>query len=377
MRAEPGLENETETNWRREVRALAVFNKLRHPHIVRGICAFKQNRKYSILMEWAQQGDLRTLRNKNPYEYRRLTAGHVKQFLQQFRGLADGLYAMHDYKADITGDEYTEETGAADTVQPYIPEIVISDASGLSDARAKTASKITDNWRHGDIKPENILSFDGDKSSGWLGTLKLADLGRARKHTISTAGRDPTSENCSTILYDPPEVSSSPLNKQGRSRFWDIWSYGCVLLESVIWLYFGLDKLNKFLDRDTDRQRSKSLYWSLDWTINPAEINEETLQWLDDMLADPECGNQPGESAMRDIITLIKQKLLVVKLPKNYDVFEEGCRINSRTLVEALDKIILKGKREHYFLRFKERDAAPAKLGTRRQSHHASNLLPR
>jgi serine/threonine protein kinase len=88
-----------------------------------------------------------------------------------------------------------------------------------------------ENWRHGDLKPANILGFE-DQGESLLGTLKLADLGRARQHANATKERSATLERCSTREYDPPEVWAG-LEKE-RSRFVDIWSFGCVLLESLI-----------------------------------------------------------------------------------------------------------------------------------------------
>jgi hypothetical protein len=62
------------------------------------------------------------------------------------------------------------------------------------------------NWRHGDIKPENILRFTQGDSSKWLGTLKLADLGRAKKHKLVTAQRNTTEkERWRMRWYEPTD----------------------------------------------------------------------------------------------------------------------------------------------------------------------------
>ena len=85
-------------NWKREAKALSVFNKLRDQHIVRGIGAFQYRGKRLIIMEWADEGDLKRIYLKHPNAHLDLTEERVAQFLQQFRGLANALNRMHDYK---------------------------------------------------------------------------------------------------------------------------------------------------------------------------------------------------------------------------------------------------------------------------------------
>jgi serine/threonine protein kinase len=80
------------------------------------------------------------------------------------------------------------------------------------------------NCRHGDLKPENILLFhEGD----YKGTLKIADLGLARMHTLETQDRiralQKTTTNTATLRYIPPEFSNDV-----RTRDFDAWSLGCI-----------------------------------------------------------------------------------------------------------------------------------------------------
>jgi hypothetical protein len=50
----------------------------------------------------------------------------------------------------------------------------------------RRAKSFAENWRHGDIKLENILRFKEGDPDAWLGTLKLVDLGRAQQHLLKT-----------------------------------------------------------------------------------------------------------------------------------------------------------------------------------------------
>lgn len=359
-------------NWTREATALRTFNKLKDQHIVRGICAFIQRGKRYIVMEWADGGDFRQIYSKHPRPHLELTGHRVAQFLEEFRGLANALHQMHFYKVVSIG-------GAAGTV--IDPDL--SEAEKLKSQTVKqqgedskteeshqdqpnTADRKThfekprerikisepvrsansENWRHGDLKPDNILSFS-EAGSGWLGTLKLADLGRARQHMDRTGQRMGTNEIFSTLPYDPPEVWTS-LDK-GRSRLVDVWAFGCVLLESLIWLFFGVEELSNFKNRAITLG---SLYWSAKSVHNKtAKLNDSTFAWIDQLLAqDPECESSMRGSAMRDLVELVKQKLLVLELPKDSDVPEQGSRINSQTLVKELDAIIKKGSQDSAYL---------------------------
>src|SRR5205085_11375396 len=76
-----------------------------------------------------------------------------------------------------------------------------------------------DSWRIAvgilEMIPRVLLRL-GDEGFGWLGTLKLADLGRARQHMDRTSDRNKTAEHFSTLPYDPPDVFTNI--SRGRSR---------------------------------------------------------------------------------------------------------------------------------------------------------------
>ena len=94
--------------------------------------------------------------------------------------------------------------------------------------RGRSASQGSDIWRHGDIKPENILRFIEGKDDAWIGTLKLADLGRAQKHSLMTQLRETREkEPWRTKWYEPPdlveEVHERAQGKISRIRYLVYW----------------------------------------------------------------------------------------------------------------------------------------------------------
>lgn len=405
MKVHTGEEYNNFENWQRETTALKIFNRFHSQHIVRGIGAFKYHGKYYILMEWADGGDLEKMWSKNPSPHLDLTAAKVAQFLKQFRELANALNSMHNYKPDgqlpgqvlpkeeenetkpsmeaerLIGIKLPNNTGQSSglkvpgnliskpmDLEIMEPTFVDHESSGGT-TKSKNShdqhvhfedfemevpeikvtndeSDILENWRHGDLKPANIVSFAAEDSSSWLGTLKLADLGRARQHLNKTAKRRNTVEQFTTYPYDPPEVWAG---LSGRSRGVDIWSFGCVLLESLIWLFFGLDELFVFQNRTIT---FGSLYWSPDsMHRKTAKRNVATFDWMKDLLVmDPECQPSGRESALRDLVQLITDKLLVIQPPDDYDVYQKGCRINCKSLVTELDRIIDRGEQDPSYL---------------------------
>jgi serine/threonine protein kinase len=107
-------------------------------------------------------------------------------------------------------------------------------------------------FRHGDLKPENILcvtKLAPLKGRVNIPQLKISDLGLAKRDMVATEMRPPTSQTCTTTRYEPPEVMKStpvplappmgglPMGRLpmgGRPRRYDMWSVGCVILETVV-----------------------------------------------------------------------------------------------------------------------------------------------
>jgi serine/threonine protein kinase len=312
-----------EADWRKESVALSVFNRLEHEHIVKGIGAFTQRKKYYIVMEWANGGSLQHFwaENQNPHRYP--SASQVMELLMQFRGLAQALKSMHYYNAD----QKQENTGL-------------------------TPNKAAENnlgnlWRHGDVKPSNILVFKDPAT--WLGRLKLGDLGRAKRHDIRTGARNiPTTEMFGTWEYSPPEIWTHPTLPW--SRLFDTWSFGCVLFESVLWLLYGATKL-KEVERLGRESTNGSPYWTYESTRidqRSAKICEEPSAWIEDILdSHPEC-QEP--SAMRDLIKMIRDKLLVVRLSQDSTSPTERYRANSLVLCDAFEEILSRAQTDSSYL---------------------------
>ncbi|KAF4456333.1 HET-domain-containing protein [Fusarium austroafricanum] len=276
------------SDWEKEVGALWKMRKLKQKHIVRFITAFRRydekhpvHDKYYLILEWADGGNLINLWESKEF-CQSLTGDLVKDALEQMRGLSEALNQVHN---------------------PEIPQ------SG-------------EHFRHGDLKPENILWFKDPTGKG-IGTLKIGDWGLAKEHQDITQLRTKkTSTEFGTLRYEPPEettvnnnslVVPNPQSRQGkigrkRSRLYDVWAIGCIWLEFLVWLMYGHDGLRSF------RNQFPRFY-----DVNKGDVaivHRVAEKWMDHMFQDPVC--KPGQTALGDLLELIKTQLLVVRLPDSF-----------------------------------------------------------
>lgn len=194
----------------------------------------------------------------------------------------------------------------------------------------------------------------------------------------ATARRDEaTQQKYSTLQYEAPEAITNMNLRVGRSRRYDIWSMGCIILEFVIWLLYGWEGLEAFYEQRNYIDRStETLYFSADKQNGTAKISKYAKAWIDHMLRnDPECNNSSG-SAIGDVIRVVRDKLLVVALPKQgmSETDIEQCRADAGQLETALRGVLRKAlddeekKGRYHFSGSNRRNIIPPDLGQRRQS---------
>jgi serine/threonine protein kinase len=247
-----------------EAQALETIRNLKHPHLIKATAYYKLGHKHFFVFPWAESGNLWDFWEKDPQP---LDSGYLKWVFTQLLGLAWAIRDLHNSK-----------DGA---------------------------------WRHGDLKPENIMCFEDKsnvKNSGRC-ILVIADVGLARVHAMATDNRpDPTATQSGTVMYWPPERELP--QQQARTRRYDLWSLGCIYLEFLIWLLFGTSGLRRF---------RKELRGDKFYVIQPnqagqmesARVNEDVQKWMDAIKKDPRC---PQNTALGRLLQLIETRLLVVKV---------------------------------------------------------------
>ncbi|KAF7531407.1 hypothetical protein G7054_g8943 [Neopestalotiopsis clavispora] len=274
-----------EKTWEKETRALLDMNMLNQPHIVRFHSAFtrgppaKQER--CLIIELATGGNLRDLWKS--FYRPSLTAELVKATYDQLLGLVQAIHEAHYPKSGP-------------------------------------------NFRHSDLKPENVLWFKNkDSKDALLGTLKIGDWGLAKQHFVVTEMRsNRTRSGKGTRRYEPPEEidtsgrsSLSVKDRVGmkRSRLYDVWALGCIMLEFLIWLMYGREGLLHF-----NNSLGTADYVRF-FQIKPAPgggtmatVHDVVARWMAHMAEDDAC--RVGTTALGNLLELVRTRLLVVKLPE-------------------------------------------------------------
>ncbi|TGO50291.1 hypothetical protein BOTNAR_0398g00040 [Botryotinia narcissicola] len=381
---DPGYDIRKE--WEREARAHQQLNRLNKRNLIQAIAAYRQiatNRQldeYYLVLEWANGGSLFDFWKNNPEpqvdspdvgKARR----RVKEMLEQLCGLAEALEAMHTTRARPLGDSAkssasnsprlrSQKTAAwkedtPDNGGPYVDSLSLptfnigfeEDSGGniaipsISISSEPSSLKATENldslnWRHGDIKPENILRLIRENQDGILGTLKLADLGRAQQHQFVTSMRD-TNENelWRTRWYEPPDLEKKNHEEaQGKiSRLFDIWYMGCVVFETVLWLLYGYKSHDVFLRANgfTTGEKGATPYWRKrrDGSYG---LTEAVTGWMEHILEH----DLERDGVIGDLIRLTRDRLLKIKLPPNSDLYAKGFRTNAKDLKQQLNSIL-------------------------------------
>ncbi|CCC11728.1 unnamed protein product [Sordaria macrospora k-hell] len=301
-------------DWTREVETHHKIKHLGHPHIVEFIAAIERGEERYLVFLWADQGNLLSFWTNHPSP--RISVTLVEAVVRQIQGLSEALDKLHNYNKE-------PGAGAESSV------------------------------RHGDLKPENILSqsTQGRQPSAHepdIGTLMIADLGLAKLHAVGTNVRDRTSTRATTWRYQPPEVET--LKQKGRSRRYDIWSMGCVILEFVIWLRYGNEALRVFNANIVRVTRPGVVINIENGTESPwfevlhdhdqtqkAQLHPIVEQTMNFMLEnDPEF---KGDTALRDIFHLVRDRLLVVELGQSNSQERTGAGTGSNSPTTSMTSI--------------------------------------
>lgn len=223
------LHSKRMADFRREVAALRKFAVSPHSHVVKLLAAFRHGTRFYLLFPWAK-GDLCSFwkENTKPIIDKTLSRWTTEQFL----GIADALRQVHrdhNHNASEARVE-SEESGIVD------------------DSRY---------GYHGDLKPENILQFESGDCGGKHGLLSLSDFGLGRLH-----GRPQKQVDIRPIGFTPTYRAPELDAKGTIGSAYDIWSLGCILLETIIWMLHGREGIRSFaLSRITLGKRANRTRW--------------------------------------------------------------------------------------------------------------------
>ncbi|KAK9794416.1 hypothetical protein SCARD494_05486 [Seiridium cardinale] len=260
-----------------------------HPHLIKPIAAFEKGEMRCFLFPWADGGNLRDFWEEMDRTYKRRP------------------------------------------VPPDLTSWALKQMCGLTDALALL---YTQNCRHGDLKPGNILHFtDGSQR----GRLMIADFGLAKFHILDTKIRNEKSSLFDrTLRYEPPEMEED--NQTPRSRNYDIWSMGCILLEFSIWLVYGWEYLEKFTTTNINEML---------WEVKDEnyQIHRSVQAEISNILVDLKV-----DAAVKDVVKLVRDQLLVIK-PVNASEPSVSTRATAQELLDALNALAKRASNESSYLK--------------------------
>ncbi|OHE92906.1 protein kinase domain-containing protein [Colletotrichum orchidophilum] len=281
-------------DFQQERENLAKIRKLRNKHITLNFETFSQSDRSYIVFPWAEGGDLENFWHSRDDKPR--TPQLALWSLEQMLGLSGALHALHE--------QIGEEA----------------------------------NCRHGDLKPANILHF---LTGSGEGTLKISDFGISRIHQDATFERQekPTITRATSPSYEAPEAIM--WTKQARSRKYDIWSLGCILLEFTIWLvqdWKAVEKFNNARRLKVPQPGGKT--WAHFYQIEGTAVfvHPEVTRTMTHLGRTKQAA--PG-TALGDLLDVIQKSLVRIEVKE---------RLDAKSLYEKLQQITSKARYNSTYL---------------------------
>lgn len=169
-------------------------------------------------------------------------------------------------------------------------------------------------------------------------------------------GHKQSQRRFTTWRYEAPEAFEF-----GKviSQQYDIWSYGCVILEFIVWLLTGSGGLDHFNKRIVDHLRRDCHYFET--RGDRVVVHSAVVDTMKSLSQRPEC--QAGETALGDLLSLVRSRLLVVAVNSSSLMepeVQDGNRAHTNAQVRAdssilkreLGRIIERGyKKQDYWLK--------------------------
>ncbi|KAF5587257.1 serine threonine kinase [Fusarium pseudoanthophilum] len=252
------LESEYQIKYvKKEMTNVTSLRLLDHDHLVKAILACSRGKQALFFFPWAKGGDLYKFLKTNSTE-----------------GMAAIIW-------------------------------MLDQMVGLCSALSLLADK---GYRHGDLKPANILLFP-EKSGSYR--LKITDVGLSKLHILATSRRlNGTTAKATTRRYSPPEFDllfdedGEPVEDSDDiklSRKFDIWSLGCVFIEFLIWAKLGRQEYKEY-DRS---MKSHRRFWNSAQEDLDTKVKDR-IRTLEGSIKDTPC-----DKAVQQILTLVLEQMLL------------------------------------------------------------------
>ncbi|KIL90348.1 serine threonine protein kinase [Fusarium avenaceum] len=268
----------------REAMNLQRLAQTPHPHIVPLLASYREKSQYHLVFPWAEC-DLAMfwrLHPKPPHDKRTL-----EWIGRQMMGLADALSIIH---GSTENNEMSSFYGV-----------------------------------HGDLKPANILWF---RDAPERHTLAITDFGSSYFLPSDEKEIAKPQNIKRTPAYRAPEVD---ITSEGVTQAYDIWGFGCILSQALLWTLDGLKGLERLSEARHDEEHNspnRDAFFQLQRTLDgvrSARLKPQVQNLLWSMRSHPH-----STPFSNDILDLVVTGMLRIDLHQ---------RMTSHEVARALAKI--------------------------------------
>ncbi|EUC46751.1 hypothetical protein COCMIDRAFT_4172 [Bipolaris oryzae ATCC 44560] len=273
-----------------------------HEHLITLLTTFQYDEKFHFIFPWADADLLEFWKR-----HEQAPGGEMvgKWIIEQCRGLADALNSIHRY-ATTSGTTLFNAFHLTEQVDSDKKKRLIRTDSAGNDHHLRSLF-----GRHGDIKPENILWYPSENSTGGHGVLKIADFGVARFSTVNSWDTHKTGRIPNTDTYRSPEMD---LNGNLTTAC-DVWALGCVFLQFVTWYcggnilveWFGKRRLVKD-PQQANMETDTFFVLYLEQGKRKAKVKPAVVEVIETLQ-----GYQTCTREYRELLDMIQQDMLVVQ----------------------------------------------------------------
>ena len=290
--ADPGKPGSDGSNrmlqdFKKETRVLKLLRHTKNPRIVKILGSYVYKGVYNLLFPLADMDLDDFLQGKSASWVFR----HDDEIVEELRGLATALNDVHSYRSQET-------------------EIRLIGC-------------------HHDLKPSNILIFEGK--------LTLADFGISRL-TPPEQGSGTGFQNCLGDYFSPESLDEN-FSQQKIGRASDIWSLGCVIIEVITFCEHGVKGVSRF--RSIRRTEGRPRYIN-SWFHSNGKMKIEVDNWLSKLRGNAQSDtvkalatlsrnmlneipdNRPSADAVHLELASIALTSLAKRLAKQFEAFLEG-----------------------------------------------------
>ncbi|OAL47430.1 HET-domain-containing protein [Pyrenochaeta sp. DS3sAY3a] len=285
------IQRQVEHYYDKEAGNLYRGRGFKSPHLNKSVCAYQHNQDLCLLFPWAHGGNFGDYWRERENDARDRSS--VQWLFKQLVGIFEGVAELNE-----------------------------------------------NNIRHGDLKPENILWF---KHEGNGGIFRIADIGLATFHEREANTKDrkgiPTQTPSGTSRYEPPEMEETRGKGEPRSRQYDMWSMGCIVLEFLLWLAYGHGAILAF------RILTPHYFWWKNVQDETYHVDDYVIAVMEKLTTDFE-----SDSAFMDLLKIVQEALLVIQISSEYKSVS-GCREIAGKVHEQVEEIYSRSITDEQYLR--------------------------